>query len=303
MSEFFLEYVRELIPESDIKLYEPMSAHITFRVGGVADIFITPSSKKELCTLIKYLNLVERDYFVLGQGSNLLVGDHGYRGVIVHIGKKFSDIRVEENRIRAGAGALLSKIAAEAAEHSLTGFEFAAGIPGTAGGAIVMNAGAYGREMSDIVESVETVTTDGEYLVLKASELGFGYRKSIIRDEKLLVTEVTFRLEEGDKASIRKRMEELQNKRMEKQPLKFPSAGSTFKRPDGYFAGKLIMDAGLSGYRIGGAAVSEKHCGFIINIGNASAADILDVIGDVQDKVLERFNVALEPEICIIGDF
>ncbi len=303
MSEYFLEYIKELVPGSEIKQDEPMGSHTTFRVGGAADFFITPSSKKELCALIKYLNLVGRDYFVLGQGSNLLVGDHGYRGVVVHIGREFSGIKIEKTRIRAGAGALLSRIAAVAAEHSLTGFEFAAGIPGTAGGAVVMNAGAYGGEMADIVESVETVTTDGEYLVLKSAGLGFGYRKSIIRDEKLLVTEVVFRLTEGDGTSIRERMEELQKMRSEKQPLQYPSAGSTFKRPEGYFAGKLIMDAGLSGYRIGGAAVSEKHCGFVINTGNASAADIMDVIGDVQDKVRERFNVVLEPEICIIGDF
>ncbi len=303
MSEYFLEYVRGLIPGSEIRENEPMSAHTTFRVGGEADYFITPSSKQELSALIRYLNLVDRDYFILGHGSNLLVGDHGYRGVMVHIGDAFSDIAVEENRITAGGGALLSRIAAVAAEHGLTGFEFAAGIPGTAGGAVVMNAGAYGGEMSDIVESVETVTADGEWMTLGTAGLGFGYRKSIIREKKLLVTSVTFRLSPGDPAAIRERMEELSRKRSEKQPLQYPSAGSTFKRPDGYFAGKLIMDAGLSGYRVGGAAVSEKHCGFVINTGNASAADVLDVIRDVQDKVRERFQVVLEPEICMVGDF
>ncbi len=303
MNEYFYNYLKEMIPSERIRLDETMSRHTTFRVGGPADYFIVPESIEELSKLVKYLNLVEREYFILGNGSNLLVGDHGYRGVVIWIADNFAEIKVEGNKIIAGAGAMLSKVASTALEAGLTGFEFASGIPGSVGGAMVMNAGAYGGEMKDIVKRVEVVTTDGDVFEMSNAEMNFGYRTSVCRKAKLAVTKVEFELEAGDKAAIKARMDELKAQRLAKQPLEFPSAGSTFKRPEGYFAGKLIMDAGLSGYTIGGAKVSEKHCGFIVNSGNASAIDIHDLIFEVQEKVKNRFNVKLEPEVCIIGEF
>ena len=303
MNEYFYNYLKEMIPSERIRLDETMSRHTTFRVGGPADYFIVPESIEELSKLVKYLNLVEREYFILGNGSNLLVGDHGYRGVVIWIADNFAEIKVEGNKIIAGAGAMLSKVASTALEAGLTGFEFASGIPGSVGGAMVMNAGAYGGEMKDIVKRVEVVTTDGDVFEMSNAEMNFGYRTSVCRKAKLAVTKVEFELEAGDKEAIKARMDELKAQRLAKQPLEFPSAGSTFKRPEGHFAGKLIMDAGLSGYTIGGAKVSEKHCGFIVNSGNASAIDIHDLIFEVQEKVKNRFNVKLEPEVCIIGEF
>lgn len=303
MNEYFYNYLKEMIPSERIRLDETMSRHTTFRVGGPADYFIVPDSIEELSKLVKYLNLVDREYFILGNGSNLLVGDHGYRGVVIWIADNFGEIKVEGNKIIAGAGAMLSKVASTALEAGLTGFEFASGIPGSVGGAMVMNAGAYGGEMKDIVKRVEVVTTDGDVFEMSNAEMNFDYRTSVCRKAKLAVTKVEFELEAGDKEAIKARMDELKAQRLAKQPLEFPSAGSTFKRPEGYFAGKLIMDAGLSGYTIGGAKVSEKHCGFIVNSGHASAIDIHDLIFEVQEKVKNRFNVKLEPEVCIIGEF
>ena len=303
MNEYFYNYLKEIIPSEHIRLDESMSRHTTFRVGGPADYFIVPESVEELCKLIRYFNLAQREYFILGNGSNLLVSDHGYRGVVIWISNGFGDIRVEGNSIIAGAGAMLSKVAAAALDAGLTGFEFASGIPGSVGGAMVMNAGAYGGEMKDIVRSVKAVTTDGDIFELSNEEMKFGYRTSVCKKARLAITEVVFDLEKGDKEAIKSRMDELKAQRLDKQPCELPSAGSTFKRPEGNFAGKLIMDAGLSGYAIGGAKVSEKHCGFIINTGNASAIDIHDLIYEVQDKVKDRFNIKLEPEVCILGEF
>ncbi len=303
MSNFFLDYLKTLIPEERILLDEPMSRHTTFRAGGPADYFIRPSGLEELSGLIRYFNLVGREYLILGNGSNLLVGDHGYRGILIQLQDLWDKVEIEGNLIRAEAGALLSKVAAEAQKAGLTGFEFASGIPGTVGGAMVMNAGAYGGEMADIVTRVDVLTPDGEIVSLSPEELHFGYRTSIFRRERYTAVSTVFRLEEGDPDEIREKMEELKKQRQMKQPLEYPSAGSTFKRPEGHFAGKLIMDAGLSGMTIGGAKVSEKHCGFIVNTGNASAADILDLIREVQEKVYARFDVRLEPEVCIIGEF
>ncbi|SFK76387.1 UDP-N-acetylmuramate dehydrogenase [Lachnospiraceae bacterium KH1T2] len=303
MSEYFFDYIKELIPRSEILRDEPMDKHTTFRVGGPAKYFIRPADSEELEKLIKYLNLVEREYFILGNGSNLLVGDHGYDGVMIWIGKEFSDIKVDGDVIVAGAGAMLSKVASTALEHALTGLEFASGIPGSVGGAMVMNAGAYGGEMKDIVTEVNAVTPDGEFITYSNAEMAFGYRTSICRRANIVVTSAVFKLKKGDPEEIKAKMDDLKAQRLAKQPLQYPSAGSTFKRPEGYFAGKLIMDAGLSGYTIGGAKVSEKHCGFVINAGNASAADVHDVIFEVQEKVKERFGVKLEPEVCMIGEF
>ena len=239
---------------------EPMKKHTTFRIGGPADYFVTPESREEIQAIVELCKKEEIPYSVIGNGSNLLVGDKGYRGVILQIFKKMNQIRVEENKIYAGAGALLSKVAATALSESLTGFEFAAGIPGTLGGAVVMNAGAYGGEMKDVLKEVTVMTAAGEILVLPAEKLEMGYRTSLVKTKGYLVLSAVIVLEQGNQEAIKARMKELTEQRVSKQPLEFPSAGSTFKRPEGYFAGKLIMDAGLRGYQTGGAQVSEKHC-------------------------------------------
>ena len=303
MSEYFFDYLRTIVKEGSVKKDEPMSAHTTFKVGGPADYFIIPGNEKELSEVISYLNKAQREYMIIGNGSNLLVGDRGYRGSIILLYDNFNEISVDGDRITAKAGALLSTIARTALENSLTGFEFAAGIPGTAGGAVLMNAGAYGGEMADIVEYAEVIATDGDKVRLSNSELKFGYRRSILQIRPVAVSEVTYKLNPGNREDIKNRMDELAGQRRSKQPLEFPSAGSTFKRPEGYFAGKLIMDAGLRGYRVGGAKVSEKHCGFVVNYNNASAADIMDVINDVTERVNEHFSVKLEPEVRIVGEF
>ena len=282
---------------------EPMKKHTTFRIGGPADYFVTPESKEEIQAIVELCKKEEIPYSVIGNGSNLLVGDKGYRGVILQIFKKMNQIRVEENKIYAGAGALLSKIAATALSESLTGFEFAAGIPGSVGGAVVMNAGAYGGEMKDIIERVYVLDENGAQLELDRTALNLGYRHSCIPEKKYIVTKVVLELVPRDEVEIRSKMKDLNEKRAEKQPLQYPSAGSTFKRPEGYFAGKLIMDAGLRGYQVGGAQVSEKHCGFVINKGDATAADICQLMRDVADKVQAQFGVVLEPEVKMIGEF
>ena len=306
MQEFssaVLEFIRAHVPEEDILENEPMSRHTTFRVGGKAACFIKISNTEQLKRLIPYFKAVEIPYFILGNGSNLLVGDHGYDGVILQLKEKFNQIETEGSLLRAQAGALLSQVAQCALEHSLAGFAFASGIPGTVGGGVMMNAGAYGGEMKQVVEEVTVLDENGEVLVLGNETMEFGYRTSIIKNRHFTVLEVTFRLKEGNREEIRREMDELSAKRREKQPLNFPSAGSTFKRPEGYFAGKLIMDAGLRGYSIGGAAVSEKHCGFVINKGNATAADVSEVIAEVQERVKDKFGVTLECEVIRLGNF
>lgn len=238
---------------------------------------------------------------MLGNGSNLLVNDTGYRGIILQVGSKMNGISVQGNRVIAKAGATLVQAARTAMEHGLSGLEFASGIPGTVGGGVVMNAGAYGGEMSQAVVQVNVVSRDGEILELDNETMEFGYRSSVIKHSPFIVTEVTFCLDRDDKDVIKGRMEELAMRRREKQPLEYPSAGSTFKRPEGHFAGKLIMEAGLKGFRIGGAQVSEKHCGFVINTGNATAQDVRDVMTAVQNRVKGQFGVELEPEILFVG--
>lgn len=283
---------------------EPMSKHTTFRVGGPADYYLSPHSTEELKKICRICEENELPYFVIGNGSNLLVSDEGYRGAVIQIYRNMSEIEVEDNtKIRAKAGALLAFVAKTALNHRLTGMEFASGIPGTIGGAVVMNAGAYGGEMKDILEEVTVLTGDGEVKVLSASELELGYRTSIVKKEGYLVLEAVLSLAEGEPAQIQKRMNELKEQRVSKQPLEFPSAGSTFKRPEGYFAGKLIMDAGLAGYQIGGAQVSAKHCGFLINAGNATARDVYRLIRFVQKTVWDKFQVELETEVKMLGRF
>lgn len=302
-SSAILEFIRAHVPEEDIMENEPMSKHTTFRIGGEAACFVKISSIEQLQKLVPYFKQVEVPYFILGNGSNLLVGDRGYDGVILQIKEKFNRIEVEGALIRAQAGALLSQVAQCALEHSLADFAFASGIPGTVGGGVMMNAGAYGGEMKQVVEEVTVLDENGEMLVLDNATMEFGYRTSIIKNRHFTVLEVTFRLSEGNREEIRREMDELAAKRREKQPLNFPSAGSTFKRPEGYYAGKLIMDAGLRGYSIGGAGVSEKHCGFVVNKGNATAEDVFEVIEEVRERVKDKFGVTLECEVIRLGNF
>ena len=296
-----VEALQRYVPRDNIHLQEPMAGHITFRIGGPADCFVQLEDEEQLRKVRRYLGLAGVPFFVLGNGSNLLVDDAGYRGVVLQIGQKMSDISVQGCHIIAKAGATLRQVAAAALEHGLAGFEFASGIPGTVGGGVVMNAGAYGGEMSQVVNQVRVVSKEGESMELDNDTMEFRYRGSVIRGSAFTVTEVTFRLEPGDREAIRAKMEELAARRREKQPLEYPSAGSTFKRPEGHFAGKLIMEAGFAGYRIGGAQVSEKHCGFVINTGDATARDVRALIEEIQARVKERFRVDLEPEIVFLG--
>lgn len=283
---------------------EPMKNHTTFRVGGPADWLVTPTEEEQIREVVNLLRAEKVPYYVMGNGSNLLVGDKGYRGVIIQLGKNLSQIRMtEEGVLYAQAGALLSKIAAEAFAQSLTGFEFASGIPGTLGGAVMMNAGAYGGEMKHVLKDALALTADGELRVLPVEQMALGYRTSIFAQNGDIVLSAQIRLQPGNPEEIRAYMDELKEKRMTKQPLEYPSAGSTFKRPEGYFAGKLIEDTGLRGFQFGGAQVSEKHCGFVINKGQATAADILSLIEQVSDRVEAKFGVRLEPEVKRIGEF
>ncbi len=300
ISEAVIEALKSFVPEKNIYLQEPMAGHTTFRIGGPADCLLELENEEQLRNVQKYLSLIEERFFILGNGSNLLVSDHGYPGVILRIGKGMSEIRVEGCHIIAQAGAPLAQVAKKALEHSLTGLEFASGIPGTVGGGVVMNAGAYDGELSQVVTQVKVVSRQGETMVFDNSTMEFGYRTSALRKNSFTVTEVTFELKEGDREQIQAKMEELAEKRRAKQPLEYPSAGSTFKRPEGYYAGKLIMDAGMRGYQTGGARVSDKHCGFIINVGKASAQDVLDVICEVRERVKLRFGVDLETEVIYL---
>lgn len=297
------DYIKTVIPGERILFHQPMKEYTTFRVGGEAECLIMIQQEEELAKLIPYFNRIEQDYFILGNGSNLLVGDKGYRGIVLKFDGEMEQITVNGTHITAKAGALLSKVAVTARDNGLTGLEFAAGIPGSIGGGIVMNAGAYDGEMKQVVESVRVMDCDGQINVLDNDTMEFGYRTSIIKNRPFIVLEVVLRLAEGDREQIGARMEELMQLRRSKQPLEYPSAGSTFKRPEGYYAGKLIMDAGLRGYRIGGAQVADKHCGFVINTGKATAADIREVIEEVQQRVRDRFHVSLEPEVVFLGDF
>ena len=290
-----------LLGEEKVLIDESMSSHTTFRIGGPADYFLLPSCSSEVQGILSICREEGLPYFVLGNGSNLLVSDAGYRGVIIHLYRNFNEIKVEGTDIRASAGALLSGIAAAAKNASLTGFEFAGGIPGTIGGAVMMNAGAYGGEMKHVIKEVTVLTKEGEILALPVEELAFGYRTSVVKTAEYVVLEAVIHLEKGDMQAIGERMKELTEQRTSKQPLEYPSAGSTFKRPEGYFAGKLIMDTGLRGYRVGGAQVSEKHCGFVINAGGATAADVVQLMSDVDDKVKAKFGVSLEPEVRFLG--
>ncbi|WP_448901764.1 UDP-N-acetylmuramate dehydrogenase [Eubacterium sp.] len=286
--------------DSNVRCDELMSSHCTFRAGGTAKYYVIPDEYTKVRDVLRLCVEENIPYYIIGNGSNLLVQDDGFDGVIIEIDSALAEIEINGNEIVAKAGAKLSKIAVKALNESLTGFEFAHGIPGNLGGAVTMNAGAYGGEMKDVLKWVKVLDNNGEMKTLKAEELELGYRTSIIVKEKMIVLEACIELHKGNRDEIEKHMKELMAKRKEKQPLEYPSAGSTFKRPEGYFAGKLIQDAGLKGYRVGGAMVSEKHSGFVINYDNATATDIINLMKDVRKKVYEEFQVTLEPEVKIL---
>ena len=280
-----------------------MKKHTTFRIGGPAEYLILPQTTEEIADVIKLCRQEEIPWYIVGNGSNLLVADEGVRGVVIQLLRNFNQIQVEGCQIRMQAGAQNAAVAKRALDASLTGFEFAAGIPGTIGGAVVMNAGAYGGEMKDILKEVTVLDPNGMIRTIPTEELELGYRTSIIARKGYVVLEAVIVLKTGDPKEIKAAMDELKEKRVTKQPLEYPSAGSTFKRPEGYFAGKLIMDAGLRGFSVGGAQISEKHCGFVINKGNATAKDVTELMDETKKIVMEKFGVALEPEVKRLGQF
>ncbi len=279
-----------------------LAPYTTFKIGGTADLFVCPKNLVELLDVIALCKEQNAPYFLLGAGSNLLISDKGIRGVVIKLGDGFDYAHAKQNTILAGAGVSLAKLSAEAKNASLTGLEFASGIPGTLGGAIFMNAGAYGGEMKDVVDEVSYIDTDGTVKTISGTDCDFGYRKSIFSDGSKIIISVKMTLKTGDKDEISATMRDLNARRKEKQPLEYPSAGSTFKRPEGYFAGTLIEEAGLKGASIGGAQVSEKHAGFVINKGNATAKDVMDLIDHVKKTVFEKSGVELEPEVKITGE-
>lgn len=293
--------LRQIVGEDNVCLDEPLSAHTTFGIGGVADIFVTPDDPEEVADVLAACGEAGMPYFVLGCGSDLLVSDDGYRGVVVSLTEELIAVSADGCELTFQAGVSLREAAEMACELGLSGLEFACGIPGSIGGACYMNAGAYGGCMADVLTSVRALRADGAVVSLGVEELDLGYRKSRIADEGLVVLSASFLLKRADPDAIRATMEDLTQRREEKQPLEYPSAGSTFKRPEGYFAGKLISDAGLKGYQVGGAAVSRKHAGFVVNMGGATAADVRAVIEHVQDEVERQFGVRLEPEVICLG--
>lgn len=300
MPEDILNIISSIVPKENIKTKELLKKHTTFRIGGYADFFVSPENNGQLSKLVKALNDNNIKYYILGNGSNILAPDEGYEGVIIYIGENMSDIEVSGTKIVAGAGALLSRTAKEALKCSLAGMEFAAGIPGSIGGAVVMNAGAYGGEMRDIIVSATVCDRNGNISILTNEELELSYRHSIIEEKEYIVLECEINLKKGKAEDIKAVMDDFSSRRREKQPLEYPSAGSTFKRPTGYFAGKLIEDAGLKGYTVGGAKVSEKHSGFVINTGNATAEDVRSLIKYVSEEVYRQFGVVIEPEVKIL---
>lgn len=300
MAEALLNTLTEIVGAEYVKENEPMAEHCTFRCGGKADLYVVPGSMDELAGVINACRQANYPYMVIGNGSNILVRDEGYPGAIIEVNSRISRIDVIGEEIVADAGAKLSMVALTALENDLAGFEFAHGIPGNVGGAVTMNAGAYGGEMKDVIKWVKVLDGDGNVRTLQASELEMGYRTSVIAKEGMIVLQMCIGLNIGFASEIGAVMQMFMERRKAKQPLEYPSAGSTFKRPEGHFAGKLIEDAGLRGYQVGGAMVSEKHCGFVINYNHATATEILKLIQDVQLKVKEQFGVDLEPEVRII---
>ena len=292
---------QEIMDDSRILVHEPMSMHTTFGIGGPADYFLRPQSPDEVKKIIEICGENGIPWFVVGNGSNLLVSDDGYRGVIIQIFRNMSGISIEKQCIRAQAGASLKTLSKEAMEASLTGLEFAGGIPGTLGGAVAMNAGAYGGEMKDVLQEITVLSPSGRQMTLQADQLELGYRTSVVKTKGYVVLEAVMKLQPGQKEAIRAVMGDLSQQRHSKQPLEYPSAGSTFKRPEGHFAGQLIMEAGFRGFQIGGARVSDKHCGFIVNTGEATAEDVRELIQEIRKRVKEKFHVDLETEVVFLG--
>ncbi len=315
LDELYVQ-LQNALGEERVRRDESMATHTSFRAGGPADLFLTPSDETQAARAVRICREAGEEPFILGNGSNLLVSDTGYRGVVLDMSGVNGILQVLDSegcsnvqralrqvRVEAGAGAKLSAVARFALERGASGMECLAGIPGTVGGAAVMNAGAYGGEMKDVLRSVTVLTREGKLETVFASELDLGYRHSLIPEKGYIVLSAEFVLQKGDPEAIRAKMDDLAAQRRAKQPLEFPSAGSTFKRPEGYFAGKLIQDAGLAGYRVGGACVSPKHCGFVVNDQGGTASDIWRVICDVQEKVLAAHGVKLTMEVKLLGDF
>lgn len=308
MDTCFCQKLTDIVGEDAVKYQEMMSLHTTFRIGGPADVLVTPPDEKSLMRAIALCQSEQVPFLIIGNGSNLLVSDAGIRGVVFQIYHTFESVQYKAQAdgsviVEAGAGILLPKLAREIAKQGLEGFEFASGIPGTFGGAVAMNAGAYGGEIVQVIVSAKVIDMDGQVMELSREELDMGHRSSTVLKNHYIVLSAKLRFKHGDIAQIEEKINELSAMRKEKQPLEYPSAGSMFKRPQGYFAGKLIQDAGLKGYRVGGACVSEKHSGFVVNDGGASAADVYQLIQDVQKIVWDKFQVKLEPEVRLIGEF
>ena len=300
--EQLIQKITDIVGAQNVLVNEPMSAHTTFRVGGPADCFVMPVTAEQIKAVVDLVRACDQRLYVMGRGSNLLVADAGLRGVVVQIAGNCSDVHVgEDGSIVANAGASNAKIASAARDAGLAGFEFAAGIPGTIGGAAIMNAGAYGGELKDVATGLTCLDADGNVVHLTCEQAQWGYRSSALAQRGIIVLSVELALKPDDVDAIQARMDDLAHRRQEKQPLDKPSAGSTFKRPEGLFAGKLIQDAGMQGHRVGGAEVSRKHAGFVVNVGGATAADVLGVIEDVQAAVFEREGVKLEPEVRMWG--
>lgn len=302
-NESFFAELSDCAGTSGVLKDEPLSRHTSFRIGGPADFFVCPGSPEELRNILRTARSADVPVFVMGNGSNLLVSDAGFRGLVVQIGRGMDHITAEGQTIRAEAGALLGALSRRALKEGYTGLEFAGGIPGSVGGACVMNAGAYDGEMKNVLRSVTVLDEQLELRDIPKEELELSYRSSIFQKKHWIAVEARVDLQSGDPAGIRDKMEEFRRRRTARQPLDLPSAGSTFKRPEGYFAGKLIMDAGLRGYRVGGASVSVKHCGFVVNDRNATASDVRKLIEDVRREVFNRFGVQLEPEVKFLGEF
>lgn len=309
MNSELKQRLQAVVPAQQIRESEPMAAHTSFRTGGAADLFVRILRREELQGAVQLLRSLGEPYFILGRGSNLLVGDRGFRGVVLSLvpapeqESELTAITVEGTHICAGAGATLQRLSLTARDHALTGLEFACGIPGSVGGAMVMNAGAYDGEMKNVVESVDLLLEDGSLQTFTGEQMQFSYRHSILKENGAIALSARFSLQPGEREAITAKIADFAQRRKDKQPLEYPSAGSTFKRPTGYFAGKLIQDAGLRGFAIGGAQVSEKHCGFVINRDHATAADVRAVIEAVQKRVLESSGVQLEREVIFLGDF
>ncbi|MDF2877068.1 MAG: murB [Clostridia bacterium] len=294
------DILRTKIPNGNIAVNELMSKHTSFKIGGPADLFITPTDIVQLAEALRVCRDYKVPFYIIGNGSNLLIDDKGFRGIIIQLCRNFSQVVVEDTKITAYSGATLAKIANRALDEGLADFEFAQGIPGTLGGAVAMNAGAYGREIKDVIISADVIDHEGNIITLSKDELALGYRTSIVQKNHYIVIKAVLGLQKGDKCGILERMKDLADKRRDKQPLDMPSAGSAFKRPEGHFAGKLIMDCGLSGYKIGGAMVSEKHCGFVVSDGTATFEDVIKLIEHIKKTVKDKFDVELHPEVRII---